>query len=152
MVREVPRAGAARPLWPIEANWQPNVASRSRNDGTFGVAMDGVRVQWTWDPGARRFLRSQDGAAHLVEGGAQVAADNVVEVPTVYVSSIVDARSPHAVSLGSGAAVVHRDGRATDAMWSRMSPHDSSTFRDAVTGSVIPLDVGTTFIELVRAS
>ncbi len=138
-------------MWLIEAGWQPSALSRTRNDTAFDVAMDGVRVQWSWHAGSGRYLRAQDGAAHSVEGGGQVAADNVVEVSTVYVPSIVDARSPHAISLGSGNAVVHRDGRATDAVWTRVSPSDSYVFRDAVTGSIIPLDVGTTFLELVRA-
>lgn len=151
MVTEVPWAGPARPMWSIEADWQPDAASRTRSDATFDVAMGGVGVQWSWHAGSSRYLRSQDGAAHLVEGGGQVTADNVVEVSTVYVPSIVDARSPHAISLGAGNAVVHRDGRATDAVWTRISPSDSYTFRDAVTGTIIPLDVGTTFLELVGA-
>jgi hypothetical protein len=150
MIEEVSGAGPARSMWSIEADWQPDAASHTRDDTTFDIAMDGVSVQWTWHAGSSRYRRAQDGAAHLVEGGEQVAADNVVEVSTVYVPSIVDARSPHAISLGSGNAVVHRDGRRTDAVWTRISPYDSYTFSDAVTGSIIPLDVGTTFLELTR--
>lgn len=157
MVNEVTWAGPARPLWSVAADWQPDAASQTRRDSTFGVAMVGVRVEWTWNSGSGRYLRSQDGEPHVVEGngvegGGQVGADNVVEVSTVYVPSIVDARSPHAITLGSGPAVVHRDGRATDATWTRVSASDPYTFRDAVTGSIIPLDVGTTFLELVRRS
>jgi hypothetical protein len=53
--------------------------------------------------------------------------------------------------VGTGAAAVHRDGIAIPAMWSRPTPYDPFEFVDAATGQPIPLDAGTSFIELVRA-
>lgn len=152
MIREVTWAGPARPMWAVDAGWTPDAASRTTAGAAFDVAMRGVAVRWVWDPAVGRYLRMQDGAAHVVESGARIAADNVVEVSTQYVPSIVDARSPHAQSLGSGSAIVHRDGRSTDATWTRISPADPYTFRDAVTGSIIPLDVGTTFLQLTQGT
>ena len=46
-----PTAGPARPLWDIVAAWTPP-AGTFVPDSTFTVPMDGVRVQWTWDPAA----------------------------------------------------------------------------------------------------
>jgi hypothetical protein len=46
--------------------------------------------------------------------------------------------------------VVHRDGRAIPAIWSRERPYDPFTFRNATGGSVLPLDVGVSFLEFVR--
>ena len=49
-------------------------------------------------------------------------------------------------------AFVHRDGTAFSATWSRATPYDPYEFFDSATGQQVPLDVGTTFIELARPS
>ena len=97
------------------------------------------------------YLRSQDGQPHLTVAGTQISARNVVEISTVYVPSPVDARSPTPITVGTGAAVVHRNGRAIPVKWSRATPYEPFTFFDATTGQPVPLNTGTTFIELVRA-
>ena len=143
-------AGPARPLWTIDAAWTAPSGVVSVADATFEVPMDGVRVGWTWDPATRTYLRSQDGHAPPDrDGRAHLAPATVVELTSVHVPSPVDARSPNVVTLGSGSAVVHRDGRSITAVWSRR-PYDPFTFRHAASGSPIPLDVGVTFLELVR--
>jgi hypothetical protein len=73
-----------------------------------------------------------------------------VLIESEHIPSPVDARSPNPVSVGSGRAIVHRDGRAVPCTWSRPSPFDPFTFFDAASGTTIPLDVGVTFVELVR--
>ena len=143
-------AGPARPLWKIDAAWIPSSDVDVIADSTFTVAMDGVAVEWTWDEVTRRYFRSQDGQPHLTVAGPQISARNVVEISTVYVPSPVDARSPTPISVGTGTAVVHRDGRAVPAMWSRTTAYDPFTFFETSTGHSIPLDTGTTFIELAR--
>ena len=112
--------------------------------------MDGVRVQWTWDEASQTYLRSQDGEPHVVDTGERITASTVVELESVHLRSTVDARSPHVVTIGTGNTLVHRDGRAIPATWSRDRPHDPFTFRDPATGAPIPLDHGVTFLEFVR--
>ena len=68
-----------------------------------------------------------------------------------HVPSPVDARSPHPITVGGGDAIIHRAGVAIRGTWSRATAFDPFVFRDAVTGSVVPLDAGTTFIELTRS-
>jgi hypothetical protein len=119
-------------------------------DSTFTVPMDGVRVEWAWDASTGTYLRSQDGEPHVAVSGARIAAATVVELATSYVPSPVDARSPNAVTIGSGIAVVHRDGVAIPATWSRATPYDEFEFRDAATDQPIPLDTGVTFLEFER--
>ena|GEM_PF-71080 len=143
-------AGPGRPLWAIDASWAPSEEMGASPDTTFEVAMDGVRVGWTWDSTAERYLRSQDGAPHVVTSGTQLSASTVVELAAVHTASTVDARSPHVVTLGSGNARVHRDGLAIAATWTREFPADRFTFRDAATGEPLPLDEGITFLEFVR--
>jgi hypothetical protein len=145
-----PSAGPSRPLWKIDAAWIPPSDVDVLADSTFAVAMDGVVVDWTWDEFTRRYFRSQDDQPHLTVAGTQISARNVIEISTVYVPSPVDARSPTPISVGTGAAVVHRDGTAISATWSRPTAYDPFEFFEISTGHPIPLDTGTTFIELTR--
>jgi hypothetical protein len=143
-------AGPARPLWDIVAAWTPPAGVNSVADSTFTVPMDGVRVEWTWDATSGQYLRSQDGAEHLAGSGARIVARNVVVLSTQHVPSPVDARSPNPITVGTGAGVVHRAGRAIPISWSRPTAYDRFVFRDASTGAIIPLDIGVTFVELTR--
>ena len=146
-----PTAGPARPLWHIDSSWVAPVNSAVVADTPFTVPMDGVVVDWTWDSATGTYLRSQDGQPHLTESGVQISALNVVEVTTTYVPSPVDARSPTPITVGTGTAVVHRNGKAISATWSRATPYDQFEFADTATGQPVPLNTGTTFIELTRA-
>jgi hypothetical protein len=143
-------AGPARGLWSIDASWTPAASVTALADSTFTVVLDGVRAEWTWDTASRTYLRSQDGQPHTAVSGSRITASNVVEIATVHVPSPVDSRSPNPVTVGSGIAVVHRDGVAIPAVWSRPSAEAQFQFRDASTDAPIPLDTGTTFLELVR--
>ena len=144
-------AGPARPLWHIDPLWTASANVVAIADTTFTLAMDGATVGWTWDSSTGTYLRSQDGEPHLTVSGAQISARNVVEISTVYVPSPVDARSPTPISVGTGEAIVHRDGKAIPAIWSRPTPYDPFEFVDTGSGQPIPLDGGASFIELVRA-
>jgi hypothetical protein len=149
-VTNSPTAGPARPLWSIDPTWTAPVGAAVA-DTPFAVAMDGVVVDWSWDSATGTYLRSQDGEPHLTDSGAQISARNVVEVSTTYVPSPVDARSPTPITVGAGAAVVHRNGQAISATWTRATPYDPFTFFDTATGQPVPLNTGTTFVELTRA-
>ena len=144
-------AGPARPLWHIDPSWTAPAAANAGADTTFHLAMDGVAVDWTWDSATGTYLRSQDGEPHITVSGVQISARNVVELSTVYVPSPVDARSPTPISVGTGTAVVHRNGLAIPAIWSRSTPYGPFEFVDATTRQPVPLNSGTTFVELVRA-
>jgi hypothetical protein len=142
-----PSAGPARPLWNIAGEWSAPATVASATDARFAVPMAGVAVGWTWDPASGTYLRSQDGEPHVGDTGAHINAHTVVEVVTEYIPSPVDERSPHAVTTGSGAAVVHREGRAYPATWWRATAYDGWIFR-AADGTEIPVDLGRTFLEL----
>ena len=143
-------AGSAQPMWRIDGSWSPPDAVETRPDTSFTVPMNGVTVAWTWDAASRTYLRSQDGQPHLADEDRRIAANTVAVLATDYVPSIVDERSPHAVTTGSGPAVVHRDGRAIPGTWSRPTPYDDFVFH-ASDGTEIPLDTGTTWLELSPA-
>lgn len=112
--------------------------------------MDGLLVEWSWDPISGTYLRSQAGEPHLAESGEQVSAHNVVVLSSVHLPSVVDARSPHPGSVGTGEAVINRGGTAIDATWVRPTVGDPFVFVHRGTGEPIPLDQGRTFVQLVR--
>ncbi len=141
--------GPARPLWSIDAAWAAPPSASSSADSAFTVPMDGVAIEWRWTGSG--YVRFQDGAPHVATSGAQIRVDNVVEIRTEHPPSPVDARSPNPISVGAGSAVVHRDGRAYTASWSRPSPYDRFSFFDPASGLPILLDEGTTWVHLVRA-
>ncbi len=145
-------AGPASRLWDHDVAWTPPSGAASTADTSFTVAMDGVTVDWAWDPVSGRYLRWQDGVPHVTVDGIQLAFDNVVEIRAVHTPSPIDARSPHPITVGTGDAVVHRDGRAIPVVWSRATAYDPFRFFDPATGAPVPLDTGTTFVQLTRAS
>ena len=147
-VANAPTAGPARSLWSIDASWAP--PGIIVTDTTFSPTMDGVSVDWTWDSTSGTYLRFQDGLPHTALSGAQISARNVVVVSTVYEPSPADARSPNPITVGSGPAVVHRNGRGIAATWSRATAYDPFVFTSTATGQPIPLNTGNTFIELER--
>jgi hypothetical protein len=142
-------AGPAQPLWPINTAWTRPTAATP--DTAFDVPMDGVAVRWTWDAASATYLRSSDGVPHLTVSGAQLSARTVVEIDADHVPSPADARSPNAITTGSGTGIVHRNGVAVPIVWSRTTAYDPFTFTDAATRAPVPLDTGRTFVELVRA-
>ena len=142
-------AGPARPLFDIDAGFAVG-ALRSTPDTRFRVRMDGVRVEWAWDPDSQRYLRWQDDAPHLAESGVRITAHNVVEIAAVHVPSPADARTPSPITVGTGPAIIHRDGRAIVAVWSRATISDPFRFVEVSSGQAIPLDTGRTFIEVTR--
>lgn len=146
-----PTAGPARGLWRIDDDGVPAPSPSVRPMARVDVAMDGVAVTWRWDAAAGRYRRWQDGEPHVTVRGDQLEASTVVVLSVRYEPSVADARSPDAVTVGTGRAVLHRDGMAVDAVWSRSSPYAPFRFLDATTGAELAADAGVTWLELSRA-
>lgn len=138
-------AGPARPLF----THGYGAVGQGAPAASFDVRMDGIVVSWTWDDELGRFLRSQRDAPHVDVDGERVGAENVVVLRVTYVASEADERSPEAITVGSGAAVVHRDGLAIDATWFRADRFAPYVLLDAA-GDPVRLAPGTTFVELAR--
>lgn len=113
------------------------------------VAMDGVRVNWTWDAASVSYLRSQAGRPHLVAEGGQVNAANVVVLEVDYRPSPADARSPEAQTIGSGTAYVYTGGVLIRGTWSRTDRLAPFVLTDE-SGAEIGLTPGRTWVELAR--
>ena len=149
-VSQARTAGSAAALWAIDGAWSPSSGSSNSASGRFVVPMTGVRVEWAWDSANRRYQRFQDGQPHRAASGAQLNAQNVVVLETAHPPSVVDARSPHPLTTGSGRGVLHRNGRAIEIEWRRGSVFDRFEFFESGTGRAVALDRGVTFMAFVR--
>ncbi len=118
------------------------------------LSWQSAAAAWTWDAAGRRWLRTQNGRADVLEGGHRVAATNVV---ILQVAVTQDARyhdvngvpSPMPQLVGSGRAWVLRNGVAVTAGWKRAT--DSAPFTLSAGSVPVALAPGTTWLELLPA-
>jgi hypothetical protein len=136
-------AGGATPLWSFAID--PPIGGEVWP--TADIPMDGVNVRWEWD--GERYLRTQNGRAHVAASGARIAATNIVVLTVAHEPSPADPRSPEPQTLGSGPLVLYRNGLAFVGTWSREQPTHPFTLT-ATNGSPLALSPGTTWIELAR--
>lgn len=110
-------------------------------------------VSWQYDRASNTYLRSMGGTPHVeASTGKQLSANNVVVMFTPETPAS-DPYTPGAIHLqteGTGKATVYRDGTAVDGTWSKDSVDSPLKWLDA-SGKEIPLDKGTTWVEVVPA-
>ena len=129
-----------------------------------GKAIDDIQVRyaaadivWAYDPARNVWLRSQDGEPHTdAVSGEQLEADNVIileDEHTIqpFVSEEYWGYSNFAFSvnlIGSGRAVLLRDGQYFDGQWQRSSRDEHLRFYDNE-GNLLPFKPGRSFFMLV---
>jgi len=96
------------------------------------VSYPAASFRFTWSPAEGRWLVRMDGSRAISVGAGQLSA------PTVVIQRVVVALSrfleqgpmmpPDATTVGSGTAVVLRNGKAYHARWSRPSADGGTTF------------------------
>ncbi|MCL4414381.1 MAG: DUF3048 domain-containing protein [Actinobacteria bacterium] len=110
-------------------------------------------VQWKWDPTSATWVRYLGGQPETTAAGDTVQAANVV-VETVHVTAgpyAEDAQLAHGVrsqTVGSGPALVMRNGIAITATWERSSIYNPTRFIGR-SGAPISLAPGNTWVELL---
>ena len=112
--------------------------------------MNSVPVVWEWDGGQGLFLRTEYGDPHVDIAGERISAANVVVQFCDYKTSAADPKSPEAITVGSGDALVYTDGKVVFATWDRPDASAPAVFTGA-DGSPITLTPGRTWIELAEA-
>ena len=143
------REGAPTPLFSYSAGWEGKARRVRGVHLPYSSVSD---VIWTWRRTTGVWLRSHGGVAHVLEGGEQVSAANVViQVVDVADGTIVDPAgnaSPEVELTGAGRAYVLREGRLIVGRWRRASLDDVTTFvtKD---GTEIELASGRTWVQLV---
>jgi hypothetical protein len=128
---------------PLDAAATP-ASSAAVHIGAFADA------HWAWN--GQRWLRSEDGSAHLLTDGSQVSADNVLMLRVqVTHSGIIDAagnEDPFVLAYGSGSVVLLRGGHQVTGHWSRPSIEAAYRFTDD-RGAPLALAPGRTWVELI---
>ncbi len=122
--------------------------------GTTTATHEAAGFTFTWSAPAGRWLVSTDGTPFTATGTGRLGAATVVS-QRVRVSTTEpgeDARggSPVAHTVGTGEAVVLRDGRRFTGTWSRPDADAPTTFRTA-DGQDLPLATGPVWVVLLPA-
>ncbi|WP_243789314.1 DUF3048 domain-containing protein [Saccharopolyspora gloriosae] len=145
---------------PAGAAWSPEAPLVFGPAPAGGVPRESAQVDYlaastgfTWSPEQRRWLVSMDGRpAAATDSGRLGAGTVVLQEVNVRDSSLSDSKgsvSPHAETVGSGRAVVLRDGLAFDARWSRPSPDVGATYTTA-SGEPLPFAPGPVWVALTE--
>ncbi|MEU7281621.1 DUF3048 domain-containing protein [Streptomyces sp. NPDC045431] len=96
------------------------------------VRYPAARYTFTWSESGKRWQVAMDGTpARTTDGGRMGAPTVVVQHVEVRPSKFRDRSgsvSPYTETVGSGSALVLRDGRAHDARWSRPAAESGTTF------------------------
>ncbi|MFF9870330.1 DUF3048 domain-containing protein [Streptomyces sp. NPDC013953] len=96
------------------------------------VRFPAARFTFTWSDSARRWQVAMDGTpTRTTDGGRVGAATVVVQNVEIRPSKFRDRSgsvSPYTRTVGSGTALVLRDGKAYEARWSRTAPESGTTF------------------------
>lgn len=109
-------------------------------------------VYWRWIKSEKHWLRFLGSDPEVDESGAQLSAINVViQVVELRDTGIVDAagtRSPEVIVIGSGPAIVFRNGKMIEGTWEKESAEAITRFVGP-NGKRIPLAPGNTWVELI---
>ncbi|MFJ3583509.1 DUF3048 domain-containing protein [Streptomyces sp. NPDC090127] len=96
------------------------------------VRFPASRYTFTWAPAEKGWLVAMDGRpARTTDEGPVTASTVVVQYVTIRSSrfhDVLGSVSPYTETVGSGSAVVLRDGRAHEARWSRPTAADGTAF------------------------
>ncbi len=118
----------------------------------FTAPVGNTPVSFRWDSGRRRWDRQIDGQTVRQSNGAAVSSPNVIVQECKIVADARDvdvAGNPSADTkpVGSGKALIFRDGRMLHARWVRASPHAQTHYVSA-SGKDIPLHPGGAWVLL----
>ncbi len=105
-------------------------------------------VNYRWNQSS--WQRSQDGRAMVDNAGVRVSPTTVIVQFTDYRRSSADARSPEAISVGSGDALIFSDGHVIAARWSRPNVANTTNYTDSE-GRNISILPGQVWVELPGA-
>jgi hypothetical protein len=116
------------------------------------VRIGRTTVDYDWDGALATWKRSTNGTPHMVEGGAQLTATNIIVQFVAYQNSpgdfdVVGNPVPVAAVVGAGDAWVLSGGKVIKGKWSRPSPSALTTYTDAA-GAPVALTPGRTWVLL----
>lgn len=128
-------------------------AAKTRPGPWVRTRVGGTDVTFRWRPSLRRYVRVIDGQVQHSGDGSVIATPNVIVQfcrISVYAKDrdVLGNPAQYTHTIGSGRAVVFRDGRRIDGTWSRNAVGDGTTLRTA-DGRPIALAPGGAWFVLV---
>ena len=134
------------------ASTKPVVAVYKPASGARVVFSYGETPNWTWSKKRGEWLRFEGSQPHMAKGGRQLGFTNLValHVQTADAGYRDPAGNfvPRTIFTGTGKGTVMMDGKALDVTWSKPDLDSQVTLKD-VTGKIIALNPGRTWVELV---
>lgn len=136
----------------------PTLLFRDRNEpinstavpaNSININYGNTRVEYDWNGSG--WNRTQNGTAMVDNRGVRTSPTTVIVQFTKYGRSVADSRSPEAITVGSGRALVFSDGHVVEGTWSREKSTDPTIYLDDQDRriSILP---GRTWIELPRTN
>jgi Protein of unknown function (DUF3048) N-terminal domain/Protein of unknown function (DUF3048) C-terminal domain len=98
---------------------------------SYTFAYPSAKFTFTWSAATGKWLVSMDGApAMTTDGGQMSAATVIIQHTLVYKSGYLEYGypPPYATTVGQGTAVVLRNGKAYNALWSRPTADGGTTY------------------------
>ena len=140
------RAGAPPPIFTFREPNEP-LNSTAVAASSINIAYAYTRVQYSWNGSG--WNRTQDGNPTVDTAGVRTSPATVIVQFTNYRRSAADSRSPEAITVGSGSALVFTDGQVVEATWSRPRATDVTVYTDSE-GRPVSILPGRTWVELPR--
>lgn len=113
------------------------------------VSYGATSVTYRWDQDLNGWIRSQNGSLHVDVAGVVVAPEIVIVQTISYRRSSADGRSPEAILVGEGSALVLYDGHLIEGFWERREATALTRYTDRA-GEAITLPPGNTWVALPR--
>jgi len=139
-------AGLPPPIFVFRRPEEP-LNSTAVPAGSIDIDYRYTEVQYTWNGSG--WDRTQDGRPTVDTGGVRTSPATVIVQFTTYGRSAADSRSPEAITVGRGPALVFTDGHVVEATWSRSKATDVTVYTDSE-GRRISILPGRTWVELPR--
>ena len=150
LLAEAPKASRARDIG-FRFGAAP---AGGRQAGAQSVSYGAFRVGFRWSAAADRFLVTMDGEPmQSADGTPPRPATVVIQYVTIRPSRFGDkwgSITPYTESVGSGKALVLRDGRAYDARWKRRLSGTGTTFTTKG-GEPLPFATGQAWVVFAKA-
>jgi hypothetical protein len=107
-----------------------------------------LSADYDWDPGSGTWKRVTDGSPATLEGGGQIAPNNVIVQFTPYSVYQPDPQVQYPEVVGTGEAWIFASGMLVKGRWAKPDPGAVTAFTDA-NGAPIVLPPGQTWVHLV---
>ena len=135
--------------WTFENGDQPD-GSVTSISYDFWSGYNDYAVSWEYDPETNSYLRQMAGEPHIDQNSEkQIMAKNVVVLKTVEKGPINEVKHMLYETIGTGDALIFKNGEAIEATWSKPTRTSPIQFVDS-RGTNIPMARGLTWISVVN--